>query len=267
MKLKTRTTAFVCSMAVGLGSLALSVSPAWSKANIMFILDVSGSMAAKLEGKRKIDLAKQAFADMVGGLPAETHAGLYAYGHYGDRDCTAFEQMISLGAVDKPRMDAEVKKLQARQGATPLTAALMKSVEAVANYESEGPKAVVLLSDGGENCGGDPVKFATWVGEKLGGLVKVYVVGFDVDDDVRAQLQAVAKAGLGAYFDAGNAKELGAALATVASQVVKTSIFEDDFDGAFLKEDWTVIGDSADYRTLADGQFVVITEPGALSND
>ena len=96
----------------------------------------------------------------------------------------------------------------------------------------------------------------------LGDLIKIYVVGFDVGKKERKQLEAVAKAGHGAYYDAANAKELTAALKTIASQVVKTSIFEDDFNAAFLNEAWEVIGDSADNRTLSDGQYVTITEPG-----
>lgn len=251
-------------------------SPVWANANIMFILDVSGSMAARLDGKRKINLAKRAFNDTVAELPAETHAGLYVYGHYGDKDCQAFEQKVALGTGNRDAMINEVKGLQAIKGATPLTAALMKSVEAVGNYEQPGQKSVVLLSDGIENCGGDPVDFAKWVGEKLKGMVKIYVVGFDVDDEGRKQLEAVANAGMGAYFDAANLDELAKALNKVTVEVaaapepkpeVKSSIFEDDFDAAFLKEDWTVIGDSPDERTLTDGKFVVITEAGSFAKE
>lgn len=243
-----------------------AVAPAQAAGNIMFILDVSGSMAAKLDGERKINLAKKSFNQMIDGLPDVTHAGLYAYGHHGDRDCSAYEMLLPPAALDRGTMKEAIKGLQARRGGTPLTAALAKSIEAIGNYKQTGQKAVVLLSDGEENCGGDPVALASKIGKDLGDLIKIYVVGFDVGEKERKQLEAVAKAGHGAYFDAGNAKELTAALKQVASQVVKTSIFEDDFNTAFLDEAWTVQGDSADNRTLSDGRYVTITESGFLAN-
>lgn len=258
---------FLAAFAIAALLLAGTGSGARAAGNIMYILDVSGSMAAKLDGKRKINLAKDSFNLMIDGLPADTHAGLYVYGHHGDRDCQAFEMLLPPGLLDRGKMKQAVKGVSARRGATPLTAALAKSVEAIANYKQPGKKAVVLLSDGEENCGGDPVAFAAQMGKALGDLVKVYVVGFDVGKKEREQLEAVAKAMNGAYFDAGNARELTAALNKVASQVVKTSIFEDDFDAAFLNEAWDILGDSADNRTLSDGKFVAITEPGSLSTN
>ena len=253
-----------------IGALMLAqgfTGQAWAKASIMFILDVSGSMAAKLEGQRKIVLAKKAFNEMLDGLPADTHAGLYVYGHYGNRDCDAVEKKLPLGVIDKPRMRGEVDKLKALHGATPLTKSLMAAVGFLGDYKQPGQKSIVLLSDGEENCGGDPVAFANKAGKMLGDLVKIYVVGFDVGDKERAQLEGVAKAGHGAYFDAANAAELTAALNKVTAQVVKTSIFEDDFDTAKLKPDWTLVGDAPDSRTLADGNFVLVTEPGAPEAD
>ena len=253
-------------VAVGLVVTAMA-DTALARANIMFILDVSGSMAARLDGKRKIVLAKAAFNDMIGGLLGNTHAGLYVYGHHGDRDCAAHELKIPPAKLDAAAMTKAVSELQALKGATPLTAALAKSMEAIGNYKNPGQRTVVLLSDGKENCGGDPVAFAQEASSKLGGLIKIFVVGFDVKEEERKQLEAVAKAGSGAYYDAANAKQLASALNTIARQVVKTSIFEDSFDAKFLDAAWDVSGDSPDGRTLADGNFVVVTEAGTLAKN
>lgn len=262
----TGTRILGVALAVCLAVTSVSES-AIARANIMFILDVSGSMAARLEGKRKIVLAKAAFNDMIGGLPANTHAGLYVYGHHGDRDCAAHELKIPPAKLDASAMTKAVTELQARKGATPLTAALAKSMEAIGNYKNPGQRTVVLLSDGKENCGGDPVAFAEDAGSKLGGLIKIFVVGFDVGDEERKQLEAVARAGGGAYYDAADAKQLASALNTIARQVVKTSIFEDAFDAKFLDSAWDVSGDSADGRALADGNFVLVTEAGTLAKN
>lgn len=248
-----------------IGLVTLPATAARAAANIMFILDVSGSMAAKLDGKRKIDLAKNAFNGMITGLPPDTHAGLYVYGHHGNRDCKAFEMLMPPAKIDKAAMQKHVAGLKARRGATPLTFALAKSIEAIGNHKNPGQKTVVLLSDGKENCGGDPVDLATKMGKSLGKLISIYVIGFDVGKDERTQLEAVAKAGNGAYYDAANAGQLASALKTVANKVVKTAIFRDDFDQPFLNESWEVIRDDASNRGLAGGKFALVTLPGSLS--
>ncbi|MHA1113580.1 MAG: hypothetical protein ACTSRY_03635, partial [Alphaproteobacteria bacterium] len=66
--------------------LAVPARTAWAKTNIMFILDVSGSMRQKLDGEPKMRIAKRAFAGLVDGMPSDTHAGLFVYGHHGDKD-------------------------------------------------------------------------------------------------------------------------------------------------------------------------------------
>ncbi|MGH7960241.1 MAG: hypothetical protein ACRERD_00250, partial [Candidatus Binatia bacterium] len=69
-----------------------------------------------------------------------------------------------------------------------------------------------------ESCEGDPcaaVREAIAQGVKM----EVHVVGFDVTPEEAEQLKCVAKAGNGKYFAAGNAKELGKALAQVKEAV------------------------------------------------
>ena len=63
-------------------------------------------------------------------------------------------------------------------------------------------RAVVLVSDGGDNCAPpDPCKAAAKVAR--GGVdLSISVVGLQVNERVRRQLQCIADAGGGAYVDA-----------------------------------------------------------------
>src|SRR4030095_11044075 len=64
---------------------------------------------------------------------------------------------------------------------------------------------IVLVSDGKETCQGDPVIAARALAAKG---ITVHTVGFVVDTAARGQLQAVARATGGTYFDAPVGPEL-----------------------------------------------------------
>ncbi|UFJ39256.1 VWA domain-containing protein [Brevibacillus humidisoli] len=51
--------------------------------NVEIVLDASGSMANKMDGKTRMELAKGAIADYLSSLPKEANVGLRVYGHKG----------------------------------------------------------------------------------------------------------------------------------------------------------------------------------------
>jgi hypothetical protein len=59
---------------------------------------------------------------------------------------------------------------------------------------------IVLITDGGEECKGDPCSVAKEIALN-GMVVRVDVVGFDVPPKERKQLECVAKEGSGRYYD------------------------------------------------------------------
>ena len=62
-----------------------------SGANVLFILDASGSMWGKVEGKEKIVVAREVMANLINELPEGTQVGLEAYGHRAKGDCNDIE--------------------------------------------------------------------------------------------------------------------------------------------------------------------------------
>jgi hypothetical protein len=90
------------------------------------------------------------------------------------------------------------------------------SLEQVANDLAgvDGPKIVVLVTDGEETCGGNPAAAIQSLIDR-GIDVQVNIVGFALDDDaLRAQFRDWARIGNGSYFDATNAAELDQAIGT-----------------------------------------------------
>jgi Mg-chelatase subunit ChlD len=183
--------------------------------SVVIILDGSGSMWGQVEGTTKIAIAKKTMASIVESMPNTARVGLILYGHRREGDCDDVELAVALGPVDKPALSAEIEKLNPK-GKTPITRSLRAAAEVLKNQE--GSASVVLVSDGEETCDPDPCA-ATRELKEAGIPFVVHVIGFDVNDEQRAQLECIADAGDGRYFTAANAEDLefAARTATMAS--------------------------------------------------
>jgi Ca-activated chloride channel family protein len=183
---------------------------------VLFILDASGSMWGKVEGKDKIVVAKEVMINLVKELPDKIEVGLQAYGHRSKGDCNDIEVLVPIGGA-KETVIQEIQSINPK-GKTPIT----KSFE-VAGKKLKGVEeqtTVILISDGKETCGGDPCTLVKSLRQQ-GIHVRVHVVGFDVNKKEREQLVCIADAGGGRYFSAQNAMQLKEAFTEVKKEVVK----------------------------------------------
>ena len=89
------------------------------------------------------------------------------------------------------------------QGYTPIAYSLGQAANDFPADAKE--RVIVLVSDGKETCQGDPVVAAKALAAKG---ITVHTVGFIVDTAARGQLQAIARATGGTYFDAPVGPEL-----------------------------------------------------------
>ncbi len=186
-----------------------------SGANVLFILDGSGSMAGQVEGKVKMDVAKEVMTGLVNDLPDGVNVGLIVYGHRSKGDCSDIETMVVMGEVDKQNITQKINSIKPR-GKTPIAKSLQVAGDELQATEDE--TTVVLVSDGEETCEGDPCALVKSLKEQ-GINVKVHVIGFDVGDKEKEQLSCIAEAGGGKYFTANNADQLQEALAEVREEV------------------------------------------------
>jgi len=184
---------------------------------VLFILDASGSMKAKIGKREKIAIAKEVMTDLLRDLPATIRVGLEVYGHHTKGDCDDIEVMAPVGQADKATLIQRIQAIDPK-GMTPITRALQVAAEQLKTAEQE--TTVVLVSDGEETCKGDPCA-ATGSLLQQGIKLKVHVVGFDVTEKEQRQLTCIAKAGNGRYFTAQNAEQLKTALAEVRQEVVR----------------------------------------------
>lgn len=222
--LSPRTTSKLFLLTTVVSCSLLTPLYAEAETDVLFVIDSSGSMSQVTSGKKQIDAAREAVSGALQTVPEGAHVGVRAYAHRVEQtkkeeSCRDTELVMPIDALDKTRLAGALNSL-APKGYTPIAYALEQARNDFSSAR-EAEKVIVLLSDGEETCGGDPAAVIAKL-KADGFKVTVHAVGFNVDDKARAQLQAVAVAGGGKYFDAKNGDQLKGALqdATKASFVI-----------------------------------------------
>lgn len=184
-------------------------------APVVLVLDASGSMNADDgTGRTKLDTAKEALRQLVRELPDGAPVGLRVYGHRVPntdmaRGCQDTELVVPVGPLDRPALLSAIDSYQAR-GFTPIGTALQA---AAADLPPEGPRTIVLVSDGVDTCAPpDPCAIAQDLVADPGVELRVEAIGFQVDPAAAAQLRCIAAATGGQFRNAEDAGELLRAL-------------------------------------------------------
>jgi Mg-chelatase subunit ChlD len=190
------------------GPEALGAPSYLSPDSIEWVLDASSSMNGPLEGIRKIDLVRQAMSQILSKIPSSTQVAYRWFGSESSathHDCKDSTVAYPLQPVNSGKINSVLNQVEAK-GLTPLGFAFDKLRSDL--KKASGSRVVVLLTDGFENCGGDPVgQLERWKKEKLN--TKLYVVGLDLDgtrDEI--ELKRLASMMGGQYYPVHNQKEL-----------------------------------------------------------
>lgn len=196
---------------------------------VLFLLDVSGSMNEKIaSGGTKFAAAKNALKDVAGALPAGTDVGLRVYGSriaeprsQNPRACTDSELVLPIGPLDTATMNKAVDSFTAK-GETPISYSLGKAVD---DLGTSGRRVLVLISDGEESCVKDPCPTARKLATS-GIDLQFNAVGLGVNGRARQQLQCIADAGNGSYYDATRSGELSEAIRKITQRALRPFQFD-----------------------------------------
>ena len=173
------------------------------------VLDCSGSMGEPTrDGQVKMLVAKRVVTELIARMPEKLRVTLVIYGYDRDLNCQAVQvarPLGELGSSGKSELAAIIAGLQPVAN-TPIARAL--EVTGAELAKNDAPCGLVLLTDGKETCGGNPTEVAANLAARLHLSYGVNVIGFDVQDDERASLTEVARAGRGKYYNAQTAAEL-----------------------------------------------------------
>ncbi|MEZ5464073.1 MAG: VWA domain-containing protein [Lysobacteraceae bacterium] len=196
-------------LAVAVAALLAVSSPLLAAENVMLVLDASGSMWGQIDGRNKIEIAREATGKVVSDWDQSNQIGLIAYGHRRKGDCADIETLIPLGRMEGDVFMDTVNALNPK-GMTPLSQAVIDAAAALKSSEQKA--TVILVSDGEETCKLDPCAVGAEL-EKSGVDFTAHVIGFDVQNPAhQAQLRCLAENTGGRYFNARDAQELSSAV-------------------------------------------------------
>jgi len=194
---------------------ACGIASAHAADRTIVVLDGSGSMWGQIDGRPKLEIARETMRAVLGTIPADMELGLMAYGHRQKGVCSDIELVVPPAAGTGAAIAAAADKMRFL-GMTPLSDAVRQAAEALRYTEQKA--TVILITDGIETCNADPCALGKSL-EEAGVDFTAHVVGFGLSADEGRQVACLAENTGGKYLQASDAAQLKDALAeTVISE-------------------------------------------------
>lgn len=176
----------------------------------IIVLDASGSMWGQIDGRAKLEIAREALGSVLAGMDPANEIGLMAYGHRSKGDCGDIELVVPPGPGTAQAI-TEAANAMKFLGKTPLSAAVKMAAEELKFTEEAA--SVILITDGIETCEADPCALGAEL-EASGVNFTAHVVGFGLTDDEGRAVACLAENTGGKYIKASDAGSLVEALKT-----------------------------------------------------
>ena len=135
----------------------------WPKVDPSSCWIASGSMWGQIDGRAKLEIAREALGTVLTGLPENTEIGLMAYGHRTKGDCGDIELIVPPASGTGPAI-IDAANAMKFLGKTPLSDAVRMAAGDLRSTEEKA--TVILITDGIETCDADPCA----LGDRVGGV-------------------------------------------------------------------------------------------------
>lgn len=190
---------------------------------VLFIYDASNSMNGSWQSGNKNNIARKLLSDALDSLKYQDNLeiALRIYGHqkyYKDgQDCddTKLEVPFAKSSINSDLMKNKLKSIQPK-GTTPIANTLEKSGGDFPDC-MDCRNVIILITDGIEECNGDPCAVSRALQEK-GIVLKPFVIGIGLDVDFIESFKCI-----GNYYDAKNEETFKTALNVVISQALNNT--------------------------------------------
>jgi len=221
------------------------------KTRILFLLDASGSMYARMESDSRINVAKRLLNKTIDSLVGTKNLeiALRVYGHTSPpnvRNC----KDTRLEVPFRPNNFTEVKKrLQSinPKGTTLIAQSLLQSAYDFPK-EPYTRNVIILITDGIEECQGDPCAVSEAL-QSQGIILKPFIIGIGSTEDFRKAFDCV-----GRYYDANTEQGFEDALNIVVSQALNNTTAQVNLLDVFSKPTETNVNMS--FYDMNSGQLM-----------
>ncbi|MCB9252609.1 MAG: VWA domain-containing protein [Flavobacteriales bacterium] len=233
---KNRVVVLLCILSALMHSNR-SIAQSPRKTRILFLLDASGSMYANMGSDNRMGVAKRLLSKMIDSLryTPNLEIALRVYGHTSTKDkrnCKDTKLEVPFGARNHDKMLQELKAL--RPLGTTLIAYSLQEAAYDFPTDNNCRNIVVLITDGIEECDGDPCAISQAL-QKRGVILKPFIIGVGLDADFAKQFECV-----GRFFDATTEKGFDDVLRVVISQALNNTTLQVnllDINGRALETD------------------------------
>ncbi|MCX6292129.1 MAG: VWA domain-containing protein [Bacteroidetes bacterium] len=189
---------------------------------IEFLFDASQSMYGKWQTGTKIEVAKKLMTQLLDSLRKldNIELALRVYGHqkpFPPQDCDDTRLEVPFGKNNVTKIQEVLKGLSPK-GTTPIA----RSLELCANDfpQSKSRNIIILVTDGIEECKGDPCAVSLAL-QKKGVALKPFVIGMGLDESLKKTFDCV-----GRYYDATSEETFREALNVVISQALNNTTMQ-----------------------------------------
>ena len=187
---------------------------------VLFIFDASQSMYASWEGGSRMNVAKNLLINMLDSLRGKdkVEVGLRVYGHQRPvppQDCKDTRLEVGFGLHKIDQIQARLKNLRPK-GTTPIANALEAGAYDFPKCDN-CRNIIVLITDGIEECGGDPCAVSRLFQEKKI-ILKPFIIGIGLSKEHKKAFECV-----GTFYDAKSPETFNNVLKVVISQVLNST--------------------------------------------
>ncbi|MBI1305457.1 MAG: VWA domain-containing protein [Bacteroidetes bacterium] len=210
-------------LALLLSATSFSQSPSSPKnqtTRILFLLDASGSMYARMGDDTRINVAKRLLSRMSDSLSSLTDVeiALRVYGHQYDKQrqvCTDTKLEVGFAKDNHEEIKERIKDIRPK-GTTLIAYSLQ---EAAYDFPSNVNcrNIIILITDGLEECDGDPCAVSQAL-QKQGVILKPFIIGIGMEGDFKKQFECIGK-----YFEANTEEAFEKVLDVVVAQALNNT--------------------------------------------
>jgi Ca-activated chloride channel family protein len=191
-----------------------------AKTRILFLLDASGSMFARMEKDTRINVAKRLLSNIVDSLQGAKNLeiALRVYGHTSPpakRDCKDTRLEVPFRVNNHADIKKRIQSISPK--GTTLIAYSLQQAAYDFPLEPNTRNVIILITDGIEECQGDPCAISEALQSK-GVVLKPFIIGLGSTADFRKAFECV-----GRYYDANTEDQFNSVLNIVVSQALNNT--------------------------------------------
>ncbi len=160
---------------------------------VLFILDASGSMAGKWKESTKMEMAKKIITHLADSLSRENiQFAVRVFGHQKDKsfeDCKDTKLELPFNPSNSSLLPKTLDRIQAK-GYSPIALSLEAAINDFPLTKTEQRPIIILISDGFENCTGEPCIASSKL-QAAGIYLRPYIVGLGLTPEQKKQFECV----------------------------------------------------------------------------